>query len=55
MGGAEIGAGAGLILGFALSLWAVLRHGGHHAGTALACIGIATLIVLAAAAYLIVS
>ncbi len=45
MGGGELGAAAGLLLGFTAGAWLVLRDGGRQAGTALAFMWVAVAIV----------
>ncbi len=45
MSGGEIGAGLGLVLGFAAGIWLVLRNDGRHAGVALAFMWVGVLMI----------
>jgi hypothetical protein len=46
MAGAEIGAVAGLLVGFIGGVWLVLRDGGRWAGSALTWLWVATLLLI---------
>lgn len=55
MGGASMGGVGGAALGFALSVWLVLRQGGQSAGVVFAWIAMTALAVAAMIALLLLS
>lgn len=55
MGGATVGGIGGAALGFALSVWLVLRQGGQSAGVVFAWIAMTALAVAAMIALLLLS
>lgn len=55
MGGATVGGIGGAAIGFALSLWLVLRQGGRHGAVAFAWIAMTALAMAAMIALLLLS
>ncbi len=55
MGGATVGGVGGAAIGFALSLWLVLRQGGRHGAVAFAWIAMTALAVAAMIAFIALS
>jgi hypothetical protein len=51
MAGGWLGAFAGMIAGFALGLWLVLRRGGHHGGTTVVALTGTSILMLACFAF----